>query len=303
MYDKVKFMQRGAVNIENYRYKLPPLNNIQIGENYIIGNLSGLKIRLCFDCLTVEGSLAKFHFGNNIETLNIHTTKEAIDNISDLLGIDMHQSKVISFEFGTNFQIKHDVSVYLQLLGEFPRLKRSDISNESLYYMGRGKGKRKPKTICFYNKTAEIKTRHNNAKVANNLLRYEIRFNGGLRNRFGVEVLASTLYEVEFYTKLVQLYHDYYFSINKIKSFMGENAKVTDLFDMFVSSLMKGDTKDKRRVIDCFISSVATKLKHRSDVTRLKKRLYKLIDKTTLLANDDLIAELDEAIERATRAR
>ena len=163
MFDRIKIKLQGAIAVEQFDTIAPSLKNAEITTDANTGEivkasafLKNLRVALYRDNLTITGSLAKFLFGgSNVETLDRHSTKEAIGKLSDELGIDVRQAKVVSFEFGTNFLMARPIQDYLMLLGDCPHLNRCQLFSNTLYY--RGSGKTTSREIKFYDKIAEAK--------------------------------------------------------------------------------------------------------------------------------------------------
>lgn len=306
MYDKVKlWIDRGSVgeffpSIPQYLDEANGLVDLKTGEERVYGYVGGLKVSIQARGVYMIGSLPKFLFGSNAYTLDMHTTKEALQKLADTLHIDVNQAKVTGLEFGTNFIMRYSVGEYLQRLGSIPRLQREHIGN-SLYY--KGTGKKQPKVLCFYDKQQQLE---DTGKVVpdglggSNMLRYEVRLNGRLRERLKQpEVLASSLADPDVYKLLVKLYQDNYFSIKKSKQakYMNKDQIKTpkDAYDVFVARLVSNTPQDQ-------ISSYIEELK-RDNVfedakyyTRVKNKLQDVLQKTGAFVPDDLIKELDAEI-------
>ena len=223
MYDKVKlWIDRGMAGenyfaIPQYLTQANSVTNLKNGEERVYGSLDGLKITLYIGGLSVVGSLPKYLFGNNICSLDRHTTAQALEKLSDALHIPVNEAKVTELEFGTNFVMKHTPQSYIFRLGDMARMSRC-YAGSSLYYKGTGKSERK--TFVFYDKGQEyVETGKDSENALNgaNLLRYEMRLKGRLANLLKVpEVQASTLTDISFYRKVLKYWQDSYFSIIKI---------------------------------------------------------------------------------------
>ena len=107
--------------------------------------------------------------------------------------------------------------------------------------------------FVFYDKGVEAKSKGVEIPMEledANLLRYEIRFDGRLPQQLKWPmVIASTLYEREFYKMMVKRYKDIYFSIPKIKQvktdIMSEIKTVGDAFNVFVARLISQTGQDQ----------------------------------------------------------
>lgn len=277
--------------------------NHQTGEVKTFGRLGGLRVNLYIGGVSIVGSLAKFHFGNNVATLDRHTTAQAIEHLQDALHIDLAEARVTGMEFGANLMMMHPVSDYLPLLGAMPRQERAE-SFGSVYYQG--SGKQHPKVFTFYDKIADANRKgmdYPESLQDANLLRYEMRLNGRLPQRLNVpKVTASTLTESRFYRMMVQQWQEAYFSISKrqqIKTeYMSEIKNVTDAYDVFVARLLSMAGQDQ-------IAEYLKELKaggvfdDRNNYSRLKRKLQNVASKAKVSVNDDLVKELDAEIRNA----
>ena len=282
--------------------------SIDTGETYSFGYIDGLRVNIYLSGISIKGSLSKFFYSNednrgNLLNLNRHTTRQAIEKLSERLGVDADMAKVRSLEFGTYFVMINPVADYLNQMGVSPRLRRINVMEQTLYYKHRSK--QSPKVLKIYDKRAEavqkgykLPSGFENA----NLLKYELTLNGsiGKRLKWG-EVTASTLYNGEFYRRLMQMYIDCYFMIEKrpqLKSDidMAKNIKsVGDACNALMARLLNQSGID---LIDSFVSELKSQsvFVDRANYTRLKKKLNEIAAKSGFTMSNDLISELDDCI-------
>lgn len=307
MFDKVKLMLQGAVAVEQFHTIAPCLKDARetafcdSGDISCSGYLDGLKITLHGDCLYILGSLAKYLFsGSNVFSLDRHSTRQAIEKIGDSLKLDIGQARVLELEFGTAFPMRHNVGDYLQMLGDYPRLKRCAYNNETLYYKQRGKTQNKG--IKFYNKSIEASTKGIECPDAlKNMLRYEISYKGRLSRQLGYpNIDASTLYQQDFYRHLIDKYQRVYFNISKQKQMKCGDIKcidtVADACNLLFARYINHSDKD---VINCFIEELKQcgAFADRKNYTRLKGKLHSIANMACSDNNDELIIELDNAVK------
>lgn len=309
MYDKLKLwidrtdIEGAFSSIPNYLTKATEQTDMQTGETKVYGSLEGLKVSVYCGGVSVIGSLSKYYYPNNIYPLDRHTTKEALEKLSDNLHADVSKANVTGLEFGTVLLLSHSVPEYLQRLGEMPYpLHRYHFEPETLYY--KRKNKQQPVTYAFYDKIAEAK--HNGLQIpvgleGQNLLKYEIRLNRRLPKQLNVpEVKASTLYDKSFYRMLMQRWQQGYFSIKKQQQIktdvMDKIQTVTDAYNVFVARLLAASNKD---AVAGFLEELKENkvFKNRSDYNRLKNKIQEVSSKAGLMASDELIKELDDAVK------
>lgn len=309
MFDNIKLILQGAIVVEQFDTIAPRLNNAEITTDANTGEivkasayLDNLRVALHRDNLTITGSLAKFLFGgSNVETLDRHSTKEAIGKLSDELGIDVRQAKVTSFEFGTNFLMARPVQDYLILLGDCPHLNRCPLYSNTLYY--KGSGKKTSREIKFYDKIADAKYKgfgYPECFENANLLRFEITYKNRLTKRFGfADISASTLYDDKFYKRVMDEYKNTYLEIKKLctakASVKSEIKTVDDAFMVFVGQLFRQCTQ--KQITD-FVSELrrASVFLHPKYYNRLQKKLQNAFAISGQNADNDLIKELDDAV-------
>lgn len=277
------------------------------GETEINGYLRGMRVRIWPACkrIKIEGSLAKFLYGENITMLTRATTREAIENLSEALGIDVGKGTVASLEFGVNIVTRHEPWAYMQRLGDMPRRERTEHTRHTLYY--KHKGREQPDELTLYDKAREARKKKNRgmpipADMRNkNILRCELSLNGRLPQQLGVpKVLASSLYEEELWAKLIGMLVGKYQSIHKNRITMIDTKRIKterDIDRVFFSLVAKKSGVDVDGILDAVIEEMkaGNVLKNRSAYTRTKRRIKSILDSARYTEQDDLIRELDLA--------
>ena len=307
MFDKVKFWIDRAIAgeqypaIANHLDAVKQITDVSTGEVVTSGSLSGLKVLIRSSGVSVIGSLPKFLYdGSNFYPLDRHTTAEAVEKIADTLHIAMSGALVTGIEFGTIFPMKHPISRYLMKLGDIPRMVRKQTES-TLYYTG--KSKSQPKVYTLYDKIADAKAKgmgYPNDMQDKNILRFEIRFNGRLKQQLRVpEVHASTLSTPPFYQMMVRRYQDIYFSISKnrkIVTNMSEIRTVKDAMETLFAVLM---SQSDPAIISEYMAELKSSgtFTDRKYYSRLNKKIKDLSAKANSAVTDELIKELDDAIK------
>lgn len=305
MYDKVKLWAartRATTDVSRFLDKAKEQIDHETGEVCTFGSLNGLKVSIYASGISVVGSLAKFLYPNNIYPLDIHSTAQAIEKLSDSLHLGFDDAKVTSMEFGRAFVMMHPVENYLSKLGDMPRLLRYHFDVGTLYY--KPKGKQQSKVFAFYDKKADAAAKDMvlpQGFEEANLLKYEMRFNGRLPQQIGVpDVKASTLSENGFYRLLVKRYQESYFAISKLNQvktdIMSEIKTVSDAFDVLVARLINQSDQTQ---ITAFMEELkeAKVFDDRKYYTRLKKKIQEVATKAGITTSDELMKELDDEIK------
>ena len=164
--------------------------------------------------LSISGSLAKFHYGNNLYTLSRRETGNTIAQISEFIGIDISNAKVQRVDFSTNFVTNHRPKYYYRFLGHLSRFHRQEESN-SLYY------NQTTKKLLFYDKIKEAKAKNMFIPIEfidKNVLRYEFRLGKQLNKFFNQQVYVRDLSNKDFYYLFIDKWHEYYKAIEKQKN-------------------------------------------------------------------------------------
>ena len=311
MYDKVSiFVDRAQIgrecsSVADYLETANDVTDRRTGDCRIYGSLQGLKVSVYTNGVYLIGSLPKFlHDGCNIYHISCDSTKEAIEKIGDLLHIPVADGKVTGFEFGTNFVLKHEPQRYLCRLGDMPYLHRFQIEAQTLYY--KGIGRKQHKVFTLYDKIADAKVKGMELPKGfedANILRYEMRLKGKLTKQLNtMEVKASTLYNPTFFRLVCKKWEDSYFSISKTRlnhSDMSNIKTPTDAFNALVARLI---CQSEETTISNFIEELKQRkaFAHRSDYTRLRKKIEEISSKSGKIVQDDLIRELDDDVKNAT---
>ena len=307
MYDKVRMFLprcRDMPDISQYLESVGEKTSSK-GEISTYGFLDGLKVTQFIGGYVVGGSLSRFFYPSNIWPLSHYSTKDAIEKLSDCLHLDMSEANVTSLEFGTQFPMIKPVRTYLDKLGDMPKRIRIQGSPNALYYQGTAKTirARQRQVLAFYDKLQDAKSKgleippgFGNA----NLLKYELRLNGGLAKQIGVEeVKASTLSDKAFFKKLLKMWSNEYFTISKHKTmkteFMAEIKNPKDGFNAYVARLMSRQGKDD---IDEYIRELkANKVySNKEYYTRLKNKLKEISSCADFLSTDEDGIELDDCV-------
>ena len=75
--------------------------------------------------ISISGSLAKYHYGNNLNTLTREATGNTIAELSDLISVDLNNARVQRIDFSTNFITEYITQVLFQLLEAFNKVSQA----------------------------------------------------------------------------------------------------------------------------------------------------------------------------------
>lgn len=231
MYDTINFrlLQSEAGGVDFFSKTACYLENI--GEhNYdgvivLTGSLKGLKVSLNKNQIKVkDGSLCKWYFGDNYQTMGRRDTQRAIEKLSDTLHVPMSKATVTRLDIAQNFITRYPPEVYLSHLGALRYATRLQEPN-GVYYNHTG-GR-----LCFYNKNQEQK--HHKEPIpelyeGRNVLRYEQRYTNRVARQLKADkVTGALLYDEAFYVGILNRWGDAYKDIQKIND-VSLNFKVVN---------------------------------------------------------------------------
>ena len=219
MFDRVKILQKGDYlgSIPNYLEDCEEVISKQ-GNPYYKGHLRGLNIACHSDGVVINGSWAKFKYGENITELDIISTKEVMDEVSELLHTDISNGDITQLEIGTNMFTEYPPKEYLLRLGNKRGYEREAPYAETIRFTN-GDAQRK-RELIFYNKGLEAlkKGELTNKYKDLNILRYEMKFSGVLKKQLGTGIAVTTelLVNPKFYHSMKTRLKQEYNTIDKV---------------------------------------------------------------------------------------
>jgi hypothetical protein len=268
------------------------------GEIIHTGYLKNLRVKATVNGVSTNGSLAKFHMGNNYQSLTRQTTEGAIQELSDALSLSVERARVYRLEIGSCLEMRRSVGQYWRFLGSSGRYERVEYKGGLLY-------KNSKRALTFYDKAKDLK-RHREPipEIINgrNLLRYEVKLNKRVAEQLGKkEVLAGSLYDEDFYIKLLDRWEAEYFLINKInrpRAVSVELLKSVKQFDRLLAivGLRTLGEQEVLATIEQWKDSLS-----KLQCSRLRSHIIDLTKAKNLTEPDEGILELDSKIKQAVQ--
>jgi len=270
--------------------------DIETGAIIYTGNLRNLRVKINHNGISVTGSLAKFYSGNNVESLTRATTKEAIEEVSDLLGVDMRDAQIYSLEFGKTFVMEHSARRYYPFLGSKTRCTRIDYKTGLSYQNGR-------KSLVIYDKTAELKS-HKEAIpesfAGKNLLRCEIKIKNRLAKQLKrKEILGSDLYDPKVYCMLIKLLRKEYFSITRVQPLTLSENMLKEIKTVPQLTMILANIGLQELPIEEILALLKPNLT-KQQYLRMKKKLQDVAAMKNPEVENGYILELDNKIKAVT---
>ena len=219
MYDTIKLYQKfeyGKPNIDDVMAQMQSIKEItyDTGNHIIQGTYKGIRVNYNEHTMSVSGSLAKYHYGNNLETLTMSASEVAIRSLSDLIGFDLSNSIVSRVDFSSNMLTDYKPKYYYNFLGHLSRYNRFD-NGDTLYY------NQKSKNLLFYDKIKEAKKKQMpipNEYLGKNVLRYELAIKKELAKFCNRTIKVKDLYTRDIYNLFLYKWKEIYTNIDKQKS-------------------------------------------------------------------------------------
>jgi len=272
------------------------------GERILTGTLENLRIKRIGNRVSAIGSLPKFYFGDNIQSLTRKDTEAAIEKASDLLHLPMKESAIFRLDIGSNFILDLPLQNYYTCLGELSRFKKSEIANkQTLLYST------STKTLQFYDKVNEAKrSKQTIPEIFNqkNVLRYELQLKKKIPGSLKLpEVKAKQLYDENFYIKGIDFWKNFYFLIqrvNKLKFNQESLTMVNARTLLYQLAAMQVKTIGEGELLS-MIEANKNQIKHRNQVSRMRELVKSLSNEPELTEPNEAIKELDSKVKRVSR--
>lgn len=267
------------------------------GQNVISGHLSeNIRVSISDVNISIKGSLGKYYFGNNFETLSLNQTREALMKMSDDLSLPIEDAKVTRIDFSDNLIMDYKPQAYYNYLGKCTYYRRNPLESNSLYYNG------SKKTKLFYDKIAWAKSKKIEIPsewVGKNVLRFEMRYEKGLNKQFSLpEVSAEKLYDNDFYLNLLSKWRQEYLSIVKLGNIVCNYELIKTPKDVskrfeLIGMQTYGYDRVMKEIENMEFQGVMTNSRSYSRVRNNAINLFSDSNQTT---TSDLILELDKKI-------
>ena len=302
MYDTLhlcyNFVDNDRPNTDEIIYKLNEVSDVEFsgGSTCTYGNLDNLRVCVREGELTIKGSLPKYYYGNNFQTLSQKTTSEAIEKLSDDLNLDVNLCRVTRIDLSTNFITTYKPNIYYDYLGNLKRFNRLENPHSIDY-------RQKSKKLLFYDKVIEAKKTQLQIPLEfqnKNVLRYEMELNLSVKKYLKLDkITMQDLHGDSMYSRLVDEWYNFYNRIEKRSSkeivLNTNNIKSPKDFD---KELLIYLTRTKGLdYIDNMIEDLKARNAFTSDeyYSRLKAR-YREYSKVEI-DSEDIISEISEKVE------
>ena len=301
MYDTVKFSYSLFDNtvpkdneVFNNLVNITESTDLASQSTWIRGNAKNMVIRRNANSITVQGSLPKYQYGNNLQHYKGWMEGLIIDELSDLINTDLSKARLQRVDFSTNIITEHKPQYYYRFLGHLTRFYRH--SDKSSLYYNQG-----CKKLLFYDKIKDAKAKQMPIPKQyqnKNVLRYEMRLLKQVKKFFKRDVLAKDLIDKQLYNYLLDKWYEYYKEIEKQKRKINiMSNQITSPKD-FDKQLLIGLVQSLGyNHIDDVIEQMKTmKVFHQKEYYSRLKSKYKRLSKVDI-SDEDVISEIDMKIK------
>lgn len=191
--------------------------------NYVSGNLENLTIISGDLGTSIKGSVNKYLHNNNFDRMTRSDTKQAIEKIEDNLQIIIKTGKLGRIDIANHFLMERQPKEYYRYMEQTQYYTRL-LQPYSLYFQN---GKRQ---LLFYDKVKEGKAKGETIPEiwqGKNVMRYEARFIGRIKQQFKKEIIVSDLYDEQFYISIIDRWVNEFQRINKMKALKPIGSNLT----------------------------------------------------------------------------
>lgn len=146
--------------------------------------------------------------------------KNAFEALEHQLGIEIKKATIRRLDFGVSLNMDKNPKVYMTRLLRYNNQLNSWLKG-SVYF-----GMNTQQTLCFYNKTQELKKHreYKSVQYPENLLRYEVRLmdKKSVSKKLGITPVVGSLFDERVFIKMLDLLEIIYANIVKRKSLKNE---------------------------------------------------------------------------------
>ena len=262
---------------------------------FLTGKLKNLKVLITKDYLQIAGSLAKYYFDNNLQTMDPDDIVTAIVWLRDELELPIERGFIKRIDIARNIIVKKNVRQYLDCFDETDGYHRDRINDRLLYKKTNG-----THSMTMYDKVKELKKNErefyqynrNGVLKDKNILRYEVKLEQKINQLLKYKsVRVVHLRSKTFLKKLNDFWYMKYKSISTKKTF-AFNADI-DCYGDFKKELLIKAIQDM---------GITALFKMLDDLRKAGKmtsnqKAYAKQDIKRLVAGTSSLVELDQTVE------
>jgi hypothetical protein len=211
------------VTPQNNDVMLASLEDLRRSDTHTFqGHIKNMGIYQNLNGINIQGSLAKFLNGENVQALTRRQIESAVRKLETKTGLDLSESVVKSLEFGICVFTKEKPFNYMRLFGIPPIYTRIEFSKTTGVETITMKTRTGSYAFTVYDKLLEMERGRNKDMfpkfIGRNVLRleYKITKRRGIKSTFGGDLTVYDLYKPDVYEKLRSLFLEMYAAIPKV---------------------------------------------------------------------------------------
>ncbi|MBS1511011.1 MAG: hypothetical protein JST86_09230 [Bacteroidetes bacterium] len=262
---------------------------------FLTGKLKNLKVQINEYCLKVTGSLTKYYFDNNLQTMDYDDIVAAIDCLSDELKLPIERGYIKRLDIGRNIVVKKIVKQYLDCYDESDGYYRDRNNTRLLYKKTNG-----THSVTIYDKIKELKKNErefyqynrNGVLHGKHILRYEVKLEQKINKLLKYKSIRVVHLRSEtFLNKLNDFWYMRYKSISTKKTF-DFSADIASYGALERELLVKA-------IHDMGVANIFKYLEHlrQSGKITANQKAYGKKKIKELIANTSSLIELDPTVE------
>ena len=285
------------VEIKGYSY-IHFRDNSYDDYYYWRGTIGNYIVKIYENGISLEGSLSKYLTDNNFEPTTLEMIRKAVEKLENDLHINLKIATVTRLDIGFVIRTIYPPHDYYLCFGYKPGFDRWIVLN-SLYYII------KRRKLIVYDKILEATENGGNIPEKfkeGNHIKIELSFLEDLKEQLGTDVTGATLYDRDFYNKVVKYLYNEFHNINKVNKMntILEGTKTVDEAKdiLFARLLLEAEPNTiTEYLIECKTANI---FRNRTDNNRLKKKLYGVIA-APAAQKSEMVLELETAFDKVIK--
>jgi len=263
------------------------------------GKFNNFKIQIFRSSIFVIGSLPKYCKGTNLEVLTLQEIRDAIDRLSEELGVNFWVAKATRIDIGANIEVRKPIHHYLNVLKGISKFKKYGYSDSTLEF------RNSKESIIFYDKITEMRAHKRDIPSyfwGKKILRFELRMIGSLKYSLDEDTLLEDILSEDVFNQLICRWYKRYNAIKKVPApcleAVPKDCTLKDFMNIIISAGIYSIGYDN--IINDLDAS--KDLMSKNNYSRIKKRLNDIISDKSIFIDNSIITELDEHINNIAKS-
>lgn len=266
------------------------------GFTFINGYIGNLYVSISESGVKINGSLSKYHIGNNYSDFTRKDLEHSFEKLGDDLSLNLTDAKVLNIDIAHNLTLNHRCDLYFDQLLDSPRYQRFRMPHSVYWENGTLKKK-------AYDKVFEVMAKKEHLPEyieALNLFRFEVSIKKNVSRVFSKNsVTVKDLYNEHFYMGMQDKWLHEFKNITKQQNLVtmpNANLIITPTeYSEYLKIRGLGVVGFEQAMNDVNSFNQMDKM----GKSRLRKMLRELNKKSNFTDQSDLINELNEKAKQA----